>query len=164
MRTKQATARWTVQRQSLILGVGGEKVYEARVDGVLRSRGGEVKAIVEVKPCTRSSKPKEIRWQEAAQMAAWICSHPPSAGELLEMREKNKKARRLLVSQDMCEIYLTLAEFDADYVDYVCGKDTEIQSFLRMNEYGPFDTRLSKQMKALGHLLLAFTINESLRV
>ncbi|KAI1825764.1 hypothetical protein F4861DRAFT_164941 [Xylaria intraflava] len=91
-------------------------MYEARVDGYLRSTSNEVKAIVEVKPCVRSAKREKIQMQEAAQMAAWICNDPPDVGT---MRNQKKTRRRLLVSQDCHEIYITIAEFDADYVDYI---------------------------------------------
>jgi hypothetical protein len=66
----------------------------------------------------------------------------------------------------MNEIYLTFAEFDADYVDYICGKPTDLKapSFLRMYESGPFNTRIAKQMEALGHLALAFTIDAALKI
>ncbi|KAJ8128154.1 hypothetical protein O1611_g5484 [Lasiodiplodia mahajangana] len=166
MCSKKVKARWTLQRESLILGKKATpseeavKMFEARVDGILQSRDHKVKAIVEVKPCLRESKDTEIRMQETAQMAAWICHHPPDTNE---MRKKEEKARRLLISQDACEIYLTFAEFDADYVDYVCGKLMETKSFLEMNEFGPFDTKHRGQMRELGRLLLAFTIDESLK-
>jgi hypothetical protein len=90
MRCDEVTAHWTLQRQSFTVGIGNETVYEARVDGFLRSPTGDVKAIIEVKPCVRSQKSMEIRMQETAQMAAWICSHPP---DVHEMRREGRKER-----------------------------------------------------------------------
>ncbi|KAJ5517324.1 hypothetical protein N7527_008884 [Penicillium freii] len=62
-------------------------------------------AIVEVKPFPRDTDPNDsIRMQESAQMAAWICQHPPTPAELTS----GSKFSRLLVSQDRHHIYLTL--------------------------------------------------------
>ena len=49
----------------------GDYLYEARVDGIIVDGRGVVKAIMEVKRDRRSTK-KEVRMQEAAQMAALI--------------------------------------------------------------------------------------------
>jgi len=66
-----------------------KKIFEARVDGVLRTHQGlEIKAIAEVKPYLRRQGRYEIRMQEAAQMAAWICTNPPA--NLNELRANKK--------------------------------------------------------------------------
>lgn len=70
--------------------------------------------------------------------------------------------RRLLVSQDRHEIYVTIAEFDADYINYICGRESINRSFLNMQDYGPFRTDKRNHMSAFGHLILAFTIDESI--
>lgn len=67
----------------------GAKVYEARVDGLLRSEDKIPKILVEVKPCHRCAGSKQgkkgppkakIRMQETAQMVAWIYeSHKPDS-------------------------------------------------------------------------------------
>lgn len=55
------------------LGMG----FEARVDGYLRrTKNNDPMAILEVKPCIRSSHDSTIRMQEGAQMAAWINAYP----------------------------------------------------------------------------------------
>ncbi|KAF2964059.1 hypothetical protein GQX73_g9512 [Xylaria multiplex] len=79
---QDVTGHWVPERQSFTLAAGCKKAYEARVDGVFRSRTGDVKAIVEVKPCPRNLKVMEIRMQETAQMAAWICSDPPNVDQM----------------------------------------------------------------------------------
>ena len=73
--------------------------------------------------------------------------------------------RRLLISQDNCEIYLTFAEYDTTYVEYLrdakpsqCGT----RSFMVMNEFGPWDTNNCRHMKHLSRIVLAFTIQQSL--
>ena len=78
-------------------------------------------------------------------------------------------SRRLLVSQDRHEVFLTLATFNKDYVEYVLGNlNAEVKSskgstsgpFLRMNEVGPFITTNKSHMKCLGYYVLAFTLQE----
>lgn len=86
-------ADWTPERRALIVkNKNGQKAYEARVDGFLRYQndaGNPIMAIVEVKPCIRDISPStdSIRMQEGAQMAAWICQHPPPLSELSSDRK-----------------------------------------------------------------------------
>ncbi|KAI1276910.1 hypothetical protein F5Y07DRAFT_408121 [Xylaria sp. FL0933] len=87
---KDVTGHWAPERKSFTLAADYKRGYEARVDGIFRTRAGDVKAIVEVKACVRGSKSAEIRMQETAQMAAWICSDPPSADQ---MRQENRKEK-----------------------------------------------------------------------
>jgi len=87
-------ADWSMSRMAFTVSneaQGSEKIFEARVDGVLRMRKGrEVKAIAEVKPYLRHlEKYNDVRMQEAAQMAAWICTNPPN--NLDELRANKKK-------------------------------------------------------------------------
>ncbi|CAG7965210.1 unnamed protein product [Penicillium nalgiovense] len=128
-------------------------------------------AIVEVKSSVRDINPNSepIRTQEGAQMAAWICQHPPPPSQLTPGRTFT----RLLVSQDRENIYLTFAKFNSSYVHYICddilspklsaplGKQPSTESkFLTMYEYGPFDTGKDNHMDSLGQILLAFSIRE----
>lgn len=83
-------ADWTLHRKALRLGEKGNRGFEARVDGFLRSYKDEIKAILEVKPCTRDSKIDKIRMQEGAQMAAWISQYP---GDYESFRKNNKPMR-----------------------------------------------------------------------
>ena len=77
----------------------------------------------------------------------------------------------MLISQDNHEIYLTFAEYDAAYVEYLRDNSSQDSSktakrppsFMRMNQFGPWDTTISEHMKQLGHIVLAFTIQQSLR-
>ncbi|KAH9884034.1 hypothetical protein F4778DRAFT_800536 [Xylariomycetidae sp. FL2044] len=90
---EKVKADWTLHRKRFIVESNDAKVYEARVDGYLRSRDNDVKAIVEVKPCIRSENEVAIRMQETAQMAAWICSNPPTAHELRSNSDKGRKTK-----------------------------------------------------------------------
>ena len=69
---------WSLERRAFQVQKGMEKVFEARVDGILHQRSNKqnVLAIIEVKPRQRWDKQREIQMQEAAQMAAWISESP----------------------------------------------------------------------------------------
>lgn len=83
-------ADWSLHRERFVLGEGTKKIFEARVDGYLCSRGSiQVKAIIEVKPIARNKDLEGIRMQEGAQMAAWISSNPD------ENRKPKQKFRRV---------------------------------------------------------------------
>ncbi|KAI8948014.1 hypothetical protein F4801DRAFT_604970 [Xylaria longipes] len=148
---------WTAHRKAFILKSQGKKLYEARVDGYFRSPHNKVEAILEVKRYDRSLNTAKIKMQETAQMAAWIGSDPP---DVRVMRKRGTKCSRLLVSQDRHEIYVTIAKFDADYVDYICGNLSKTKSFLKMQDYGPFRVDDVKYISALGYLLLAFMVDQ----
>jgi hypothetical protein len=75
-----ACLRWCLARKQLKFACHDEEYgaaeYEARTDGYLRGQNHSTAyAIVEVKPYLRADKP-HTRWQETAQMAAWIREDP----------------------------------------------------------------------------------------
>ena len=73
---------WSLERKAFQVCAGMDKMFEARVDGILRSGNGEnddVLAIMEVKPCMRLLNRVNIRMQETAQMACWISSQSDSS-------------------------------------------------------------------------------------
>ncbi|KAF5233430.1 hypothetical protein FANTH_12546 [Fusarium anthophilum] len=93
-------------------------------------------------------------------MAAWIAQDPPSL-----TGPASNRFTRLLVSQDHGEIYLIIASFNAEYVEYICARSVRRatkDSFLEMNEYGPFFVKDPKHMKQLGTILLAVSIQGGL--
>lgn len=59
--------------QSQITDPKKEKILQALVDGLLKDPEGEAAALIEVKPCARMAKLRQIQWQESAQMCAHIC-------------------------------------------------------------------------------------------
>lgn len=72
--------------------------------------------------------------------------------------------RRLLVSQDSNEIYLTVAEFESTYRNYLLFEDQDEsieRSFMTMYQYGPWNITFKEHMEQLGKLLLAFTLRFS---
>ncbi|KAL3480458.1 hypothetical protein BJX99DRAFT_244222 [Aspergillus californicus] len=113
---------WSIHRLPLKANFE-DASFEARTEGYLQDKGngGTIRALVEVKAASRALKDATIRMQEVAQMVAWIKSRPESR------RFLNKTGRRLHVSQDHDEIYITFAEYSAEYV------------FMTMHEYGPWD-------------------------
>ncbi|CAG9996875.1 unnamed protein product, partial [Clonostachys byssicola] len=107
-----------------------EKVMAAKVDGCLQTiEPGKVEehsdalCILEVKPVRRGAKRLSIAMQEAAEMAAWISSEH-ELGLLPSFRSDAAGSirRRLLISQDLDEICITVAEFDDEYIEYISNK------------------------------------------
>ncbi|RMD40499.1 hypothetical protein DV735_g4619, partial [Chaetothyriales sp. CBS 134920] len=150
----KGTNEWSPYRCPFVVkDAGGNKVYEARVDGLLRDKATrtQTKALVEVKPHPRRDT---TRMQEAAQMAAWISNYPPPGYE----QDPKEVYKRLLVSQDKQMIYVSIASFDAEYVKYIQGKPTSTTSLLSMIEYGPFDVGIKRHMEALGFIMRSFSI------
>jgi hypothetical protein len=68
------------------------------------------------------------------------------------------RCRRVIISQDRHEIYVTVGTFDDNYVRYVQDEVEYANSFLRMKEYGPFNVNKPKQMDVLGCILLGLSI------
>ncbi|KAI0808758.1 hypothetical protein GGR55DRAFT_650718 [Xylaria sp. FL0064] len=150
---KALKSHWTLHRLALVARNNSkEKSYEARVDGYLKSpRDGQPLVIAEVKPCRRWKNLRQIRMQESAQMAAWINEHPPRT---------QGQSRRLLISQDRDEIFLTFGQFDKNYVDYICHKtkDVRVTSPLVMYEFGPFDVGEKTDMRVVREIVLAYAL------
>ncbi|KAI9696168.1 MAG: hypothetical protein M1820_008236 [Bogoriella megaspora] len=152
------TSEWTLHRRSFQLKSGphDSKVFEARVDGYLRKKDGTASAVIEVKPYIRGRHRSEIRMQEAAQLASWICNEPHK-----NIMTPTNEHMRLLISQDRHEVYLSFAEFDSDYIDYILGQNTEKLSFLRIREFGPFEVQTAEHMEKLSRLVLAYMFKVS---
>lgn len=145
--------KWSVKHLNFRFGE-----WEARTDGCLRKKR-EIMAIVEVKPFVRQGN-LQIQEQESAQMSSWIRNFPDVGGWFVMKKERTYE-RRLLVSQDSTEIYLTVAEFEPAYKEYICREQqskTLGPSFMTMNQYGPWNTLRADHMGQLGKLLLAFTL------
>lgn len=91
VRSTSTTALWFPDRRIFQVTLNGNKIYEARVDGILtRYHNEDVLAIVEVK---RAPRTDAVRMQESAQMAAWICQHPASDEQLAKARKSGEKFR-----------------------------------------------------------------------
>lgn len=77
------------------------------------------------------------------------------------MLPTKKYLRRLLISQDRHEVYLTVDEYNAEYIDYITRKEAELgKTFLYMTEYGPYNIGDSSEIYRLGRVILAFALQE----
>ncbi|OAT13104.1 hypothetical protein BDBG_08371 [Blastomyces gilchristii SLH14081] len=133
-------AEWSLHRKSFKFG----QHFEAETDGhlsIFDRKGSLSRAIVEVKRNLRENQP-QIIYQETAEMAAWIFEEPD--------KENKYIYRRVLVSQNHMEIYLTIAEYDNGYVKYLRGENDEKDeiSLMKMNQFGPW------LLKCQDHFLL----------
>ncbi|KAJ5978872.1 hypothetical protein N7501_002214 [Penicillium viridicatum] len=129
----------------------GNVSMEARVDGVLQGREiPDIFAIVEVKPRFRRRKSiLKILWQESAEFVAWI-NHDLKNKRVVEW------PMRLLIAQNHDEIYLCVAEYDEGYIKFLAEGDDSTDSFLSIQEYGPFHIRAGEDMKKLAHFIYAY--------
>ncbi|KAJ5920350.1 hypothetical protein N7516_011208 [Penicillium verrucosum] len=152
--------QWTAHRSPFSTAVFGRNKMNARTDGYLEANG-EVFAIIEVKPNIRAPSVRpELLWQETGEMIAWIMHDE-------QHRRKCDLRRRLLVSQDNHEIFLTIANYDSRYLAYLKNEETPLGSdgpFLRMNTYGPWNIGYPTHMKELATFILcvAFEVTNDL--
>ncbi|KAH8812178.1 hypothetical protein F5884DRAFT_304549 [Xylogone sp. PMI_703] len=86
-------------------------------------------------------------------MVAWI-RHDDQTGIC------RRPKRRIMVSQDLDQVWVTFGEYDRAYLQYLRGaaRDGDDQSFLTMHEYGPWDVRDENAMRNLGPLIHAIVM------
>lgn len=75
----------------------------------------------------------------------------------------NSFYRYLLVSQGNHEIYLTLAKFDDNYINYLKGDDTLTSepcptAFLTMQEWGPFRINHASHVESLARIFVRLAL------
>ncbi|WEW56766.1 hypothetical protein PRK78_002217 [Emydomyces testavorans] len=151
-------AHWSLQRKGFTFGQGANKLYEARIDGHLYTLANSKKSrvIVEVKKRERFAL-KAVHMQETAQMAAWISSEPDAHQEA--SRGSWKGYRRFLVSQNRHEIFLTVAEYDSQYLDYIQNPGYDLDpSLMTMFQFGPWNVSKRTHMNEFAAILLAMTL------
>ena len=69
---------------------------------------------------------------------------------------------RLMISQDRHEIYLTVAEYDQEYIRYLNNEQPardEI-SLMKMNEFRPWVVQDRYEMQSLGEIILAVAMQD----
>ncbi|GLA22769.1 hypothetical protein AnigIFM63326_005243 [Aspergillus niger] len=167
-------SEWTLHRKSLKAAFQSGS-FEARTDGYLEDGGSSerARALIEVKPMLRKKKLNPIRMQEAAQMVAWIKSDPDLTGilnrpgryvALFYFRAfcdlANKPLSRLHISQDRHQIFITFADYDSNYIQYLNNTlpPGSPRPFLRMHEIGPWNTTVKGDMEEVGSILLAIAL------
>ncbi|KAL4797718.1 hypothetical protein BDV19DRAFT_387146 [Aspergillus venezuelensis] len=157
IKVKGVKCHWSQTRKGFKVKTSdGTKVYEARTDGHLfhPSNHHNSCVIVEVKPIARGNCPR-VRMQETAQMAAWIHCEP----DILD-GTPNQRFQRLLISQNWDAIYFIIAEYNADYVDFMTNekRTEECKSCLKLNEFGPFYINKREDVERLAAIILAVTL------
>lgn len=169
---QQVTAGWHIDRLALKHTFGSSQL-EARTDGFLQMPDdGPVVAIVEVKPHLRSANIAGIKMQETTQMVAWIAEQgfqlPTSrrydSSEFDHWIEHADTCHSFVIlSQDRHEVYITVPQYDANYIKYLKGEaDANTpRSFLAMTSYGPWVINDSKSLHSLCCYLLALTLSAS---
>ncbi|CAG8359254.1 unnamed protein product [Penicillium salamii] len=157
MRIPSVACRWSSGRRPFNAVSFGNNQLIAYTDGYLVApHNREVFAVVGVKAMTRDRKKHpEVLWQEAAEMVAWIMNDANSRECPLE--------QRIIVSQANSEIYITMANYDQDYLDYLQGqsdprRNDSPESFLRMTEYGPWRIDNRSNMHHLAQAIMAFCL------
>jgi hypothetical protein len=83
-----------------------------------------------------------------------------SVSQLLWLENYAHQIRRLLISQDSYEIYLTFAEYDNGYREYLRGNNDRPTAFMTMFQYGPWLTTKAGHMQSLGEVILTFTLQQ----
>ncbi|CAI7653386.1 unnamed protein product [Penicillium viridicatum] len=138
---------WAADRSPFSKATFGDNSMIARTDGYLEANG-EVFAIVEVKPNIRHPEDhEEVLWQETGEMIAWIM-HDEKHERKCQLR------RRLLVSQDNHEIFLTIAGYDHQYLAYLKNGDASSDPWLTMQTYGPWSIAHPSHMENLATIIL----------
>lgn len=65
-----------------------------------------------------------------------------------------------MFSQHYDQVYLTWANFDQKYIDYLRGVYTVEPSFLHLKCAGPFKIFKAADMNMLGHIVLNLTVEQ----
>jgi hypothetical protein len=61
------------------------------------------------------------------------------------------------VSQDRHEIYIVIAEYTDDYIDYL-EQDSSTDAYMAMHEFGPWNTLRAEHMKHVSSILVALVL------
>ncbi|KAM3445041.1 hypothetical protein NHJ13734_000910 [Beauveria thailandica] len=193
--TPSVKGNWWPSRSAFNVKIDNRQLYSALVDGVFRveevskEQAAEQRercqqlrgtsstensdllrttAIMEVKRRSRSNTKNwayEIFYQEAAEMAAWIAEVPM----LLDQKpDQDGIFRRILLSQDQREIYVTIASYTEKYISYILHSlDRPAYDlirtfltpahFLTMRPYGPFRVDRLAEMEQLARILISLS-------
>ncbi|PLB33630.1 uncharacterized protein BDW47DRAFT_90801 [Aspergillus candidus] len=127
--------------------------FQARTDGYLADRSEDIKAIIEVKPVLRQTKEPQIRIQESHQMVAGLLEDYKSSVPAC------RKKPRTIISQDRQEIYISVAKYSNDYINYLQTGDMSSDPFMVMHQFGPWNINDASAMSKLGPILLAISLS-----
>ncbi|EHK22329.1 uncharacterized protein TRIVIDRAFT_209104 [Trichoderma virens Gv29-8] len=137
---------WYPIRKPFSVTQAGVKVMTARTDGCLQlihpdklDEDSPSLAILEAKADLRTKDSSPVYLQEGAEMAAWISSEPNHG--LLHGSQEAGIYRRVLISQNFNQVFVTIAEYDEDYIHYITGHGTAT----RLSSGSPTQNLSSKQ-------------------
>ncbi|KAJ3476320.1 hypothetical protein NLG97_g9168 [Lecanicillium saksenae] len=171
--------QWLIYRQPFDVRDGdGNPVFRACVDGIYEvTRDVNIvvdgvvdtivdkltEAIVEVKPIKRDQdSANRIAMQECAQLSAWISQTPPEQKVPIYL---DHDYRRVLISQDRDELYVTVATFSEKYINYIRDRTTDREQradrkddtgFLRVQCQGPYHLSNPRHMEEFGKQMTSF--------
>ncbi|PLN86610.1 hypothetical protein BDW42DRAFT_158119 [Aspergillus taichungensis] len=143
---------WSLHRMPLIAEFTNAN-FEARTDGYLADRSGDIKAIIEVKPVLRGNKGPQIRIQESHQIVAGLLEDYKSP------IPARRKKPRIIISQDRQEIFISVAQYNDEYIKYLQTGDVSSDPFMVMHEFGPWNTNDDFAMSELGPIILAISLS-----
>ncbi|KAE8153237.1 hypothetical protein BDV25DRAFT_137143 [Aspergillus avenaceus] len=106
-----------------------------------------VKVLLEVKRLGQKEIYDAIVKQESVETVAWIKNAPQSPGIL--------NGRRLIISADYNEIYLTFGEYPPEYVEYLTTGVKHAGAFLTMNSFGPWLMDNGDDMEQFASIIVA---------
>ncbi|CAG8891060.1 unnamed protein product [Penicillium egyptiacum] len=125
---------WTLHRKSFTAAFK-DTVFQARMDGYLDDSHGTP--------------------SESAQMVAWIKRDTNQPKDVT-------RCKRLHISQDRHEVYVTVAKYDERYLNYLDNthpsSENDNRPFLTIRQYGPWNTLENSHIRDLGLILLAISL------
>jgi hypothetical protein len=140
--------RWRHTKQRFQAIFGYDRGYTAVTDGQLQVYGtNAIQAIVECKSDTREGAfGMGVDMQEAAQIVAWIKCHEAPAN------------RRIIISQDNDEVFVTFAEYDSNWLRYLRNGTLNLTSVMTMTQYGPWRLDDVTMVRDLAEIILAISL------
>ncbi|KAJ5814758.1 hypothetical protein N7474_006535 [Penicillium riverlandense] len=149
LESQKVNALWTAHRAEQVATFKSTKLV-CQIDGHLRSTHNK-HIILEAKANERDIHEPYVSYQEAGEIVTAIVEDPPKG---------LGKERIILVSQDGRNFYISNALFPDGWKDYILGnkKKAKKEDFLEVFRYGPWDTRVRKEVDHFAKVLLALAI------
>ncbi|KNG90030.1 hypothetical protein ANOM_001591 [Aspergillus nomiae NRRL 13137] len=125
-----------------------KRQFVAYTDGQLVDTfSREIVALIEYQRSRRAYHSPAVDMQEVAQMVAWVKQHPGVPGN----------GKRVLVSQDGTNIYISVFQYDQGWLRYLKGGRGSIvhPGFAYMHRYGPWNIWKAAQMNHFAEIILA---------
>ncbi|KAJ5237740.1 hypothetical protein N7489_007831 [Penicillium chrysogenum] len=142
-------SRWTPHRRPIKAEFANGAEMEAQVDGYFAGADGPIRLILEAKSGLREYHEPQVSMQETAEVVALIMTQDV---------EPNRPV--FVISQDGSRLYITAAIFNKTYLSWIKNKRTKLpsDSFLQMNQYGPWVLTNADSMKEFAETALAIML------